>query len=85
MYGGSVSLLVGLSAGLLATIIGVIWGATAGYLGGWIDSAMMRIVDAGIAIPALFILLVISAISTPHVPGLVLILGLVCLVGARPA
>jgi peptide/nickel transport system permease protein len=77
MSGGSVSLLVGLSAGMLATVIGVIWGATAGYLGGWIDSAMMRIVDAGIAIPALFILLVVSAISTPHVPGLVVILGLV--------
>jgi len=77
MYGGSVSLVVGLSAGLLATIVGMIWGATAGYLGGWMDSAMMRIVDAGIAIPALFILLVISAISTPHVPGLIVILGLV--------
>jgi peptide/nickel transport system permease protein len=77
MYGGSVSLSVGLSAGLLATVIGVLWGATAGYLGGWIDGAMMRIVDAGIAIPALFILLVISAISTPHVPGLIVILGLV--------
>lgn len=77
MYGGSVSLIVGLSAGLLATIIGVIWGATAGYLGGWVDSAMMRVVDAGIAIPALFILLVISAISTPDVWALVVILGVV--------
>ncbi|MET0475552.1 MAG: ABC transporter permease [Mycobacterium sp.] len=77
MYGGSVSLLVGLAAGVLATVIGVSWGATAGYLGGWIDSAMMRVVDAGIAIPALFILLVISAISTPHVPGLIVILGLI--------
>jgi peptide/nickel transport system permease protein len=38
---------------------------------------MMRVVDAGIAIPALFILLVISAITTPGVWGLVVILGLV--------
>ncbi|MDI5962293.1 ABC transporter permease [Streptomyces sp. SL13] len=77
MFGGKVSLLVGLAAGLLATVIGTLWGAAAGYAGGWIDAAMMRVVDAGIAIPALFILLVVSAISTPGVFGLVVILGLV--------
>ena len=77
MYGGKVSLVVGLCAGLLATLIGTLWGSIAGYAGGWIDAVMMRVVDAGIAIPALFILLVVSAITTPGVPGLVLILGLV--------
>lgn len=77
MYGGKISLLVGLAAGVLATVIGTLWGAVAGYAGGWVDAVMMRIVDAGIAIPALFILLVISAISTPGTWGLVLILGLV--------
>ncbi len=79
MYGGTVSLLVGIAAGILATAIGMVWGSTAGYLGGWVDTVMMRIVDAGIAIPALFILLVISAIATPHVLGLIVILGLVSL------
>lgn len=77
MYGGKVSLIVGLAAGLLATVIGTLWGAIAGYAGGWVDAVMMRVVDAGIAIPALFILLVISAISTPTLSGLILILGLV--------
>jgi len=77
MYGGTVSLTVGIAAGLLAIVIGMVWGAVAGYLGGWIETVMMRVVDAGIAIPALFILLVISAISTPHVPGLIVILGFV--------
>jgi peptide/nickel transport system permease protein len=77
MFGGKVSLLVGLASGVLATVIGTLWGATAGYAGGWIDAAMMRLVDAGIAIPALFILLVISAISTPSVPGLIVIIGLI--------
>ncbi|WP_082473875.1 ABC transporter permease [Curtobacterium sp. Leaf261] len=77
MYGGKVSLLVGLAAGLLATVIGTLWGAVAGYAGGWVDAVMMRVVDAGIAIPALFILLVISAISTPDVLGLIVILGFV--------
>lgn len=77
MYGGKVSLLVGIAAGLLATVVGTLWGSVAGYVGGWVDAAMMRVVDAGIAIPALFILLVISAITTPGVWGLVVILGLV--------
>jgi peptide/nickel transport system permease protein len=77
MSGGRISLLVGLAAGLLATVIGTLWGAAAGYAGGWIDAAMMRVVDAGIAIPALFILLVVSAIATPGVPGLIVLLGLV--------
>ncbi|GHE62360.1 MULTISPECIES: ABC transporter permease [Streptomyces] len=77
MYGGKVSLVVGLAAGVLATVIGTLWGATAGYAGGWIDAVMMRVVDAGIAIPALFILLVVSAITTPGLAGMILILGLV--------
>lgn len=77
MFGGKVSLLVGLAAGVLATVIGTLWGAAAGYAGGWVDAVMMRVVDAGIAIPALFILLVVSAIATPGVPGLIVILGLV--------
>jgi peptide/nickel transport system permease protein len=77
MYGGKVSLMVGIAAGLLATVVGTLWGSVAGYVGGWVDAVMMRIVDAGIAIPALFILLVISAITTPGVWGLIVILGLV--------
>jgi len=77
MYGGRISMLVGLAAGLLATLIGTLWGAAAGYMGGWVDALMMRVVDAGIAIPALFILLVISAITTPTTLGLIIILGCV--------
>jgi peptide/nickel transport system permease protein len=77
MYGGKVSLMVGIAAGVLATVVGTLWGSVAGYLGGWVDTVMMRVVDAGIAIPALFILLVISAITTPGVAGLIVILGLV--------
>ncbi|MFD4943754.1 ABC transporter permease [Streptomyces sp. NPDC058239] len=77
MYGGKVSLIVGLAAGILATVIGTMWGAVAGYAGGWVDAFMMRIVDAGIAIPALFILLVVSAITTPGLTGLIVILGFV--------
>ncbi|MDR6573181.1 peptide/nickel transport system permease protein [Curtobacterium sp. 320] len=77
MFGGKVSLMVGIAAGVLATVVGTLWGSIAGYVGGWVDAVMMRVVDAGIAIPALFILLVISAITTPGVWGLIVILGFV--------
>jgi peptide/nickel transport system permease protein len=77
MFGGKVSLMVGIAAGVLATVVGTLWGSVAGYVGGWVDAVMMRVVDAGIAIPALFILLVISAITTPGVGGLIVILGFV--------
>lgn len=84
MFGGKNSLEIGLAAGVMATWIGTLWGAAAGYLGGWLDGLMMRIVDAGIAIPALFLLLVVATMVTPTVPLLIVIIGLVSwLVPAR--
>ena len=46
MVAGQISLEVGIAAALLATVVGVLWGATAGYLGGVLDAMMMRVVDA---------------------------------------
>ncbi len=84
MIAGRTSILVGLAAGVLATILGTLWGSVAGYLGGWVDATMMRIVDAGIAIPGIFLLLVISAIVRPSEWMMVLIIGAVSwLVPAR--
>ncbi|WP_113719050.1 ABC transporter permease [Arthrobacter dokdonensis] len=75
MVGGQVSLVIGLAAGILATLIGSIWGSIAGYAGGWVDAVMMRIVDSGIAIPALFILLVISAITAPNSVTMIVVIA----------
>ncbi|MGI5466546.1 ABC transporter permease [Streptomyces sp. CA-132043] len=75
MYGGRTSLEVGLAAGLLATLFGTVYGAVAGYFGGWLDAAMMRITDAALAIPALFLLVVVAAIVTPSKPVLILIIA----------
>lgn len=84
MVAGRTSLLVGLLAGVLATVIGTLWGAIAGYVGGVVDSIMMRIVDAGIAIPAIFLLLVLSTIVRPSEWMMILVIGLVSwLVPAR--
>jgi len=84
MKGGQTSLIVGLAAGLLATLIGTIWGSVAGYVGGAVDTVMMRVVDAGIALPATFLLLILSAIAHPSLPLMILVIGLVSwLVPAR--
>jgi peptide/nickel transport system permease protein len=84
MIAGQTSLIIGVLAGLIATAIGAIWGALAGYLGGWVDTVLMRIVDTGIAIPALFLLLVAATLVTPTVGILAVIIGCVSwLVPAR--
>lgn len=54
LYGGRVSLLVGLVATGVSLVIGVAWGATAGTLGGAVDNVMMRIVDVLYALPFVF-------------------------------
>ncbi|HET9427151.1 MAG TPA: ABC transporter permease subunit [Allosphingosinicella sp.] len=62
MEGGRISLLVGLIATVVALLIGVIYGATAGYVGGRTDSVMMRIVDLLYAIPfTIFVILLMVA------------------------
>ncbi len=77
MEGGQSSLEVGFAAALLASIIGTLWGAIAGYLGGWIDALMMRVVDSAFAIPPLLLLLLLGTIFTPSVIELIIVLGLV--------
>ncbi|MFH2000510.1 MAG: ABC transporter permease [Planctomycetota bacterium] len=61
LWGGRVSLWVGLIAALISLIVGIGWGATAGYAGGTVDQVMMRIVDILYSIP--FVVVVIYMIS----------------------
>ncbi|MBC7769417.1 MAG: ABC transporter permease subunit [Phycisphaerales bacterium] len=66
IFGLRISLLVGLAATLVALTIGVTWGAVAGFLGGWVDDLMMRIVDVLYAIPFVFFVIVLmTVINTP--------------------
>lgn len=59
MQGGRISLMVGIISTLVSLIVGVSYGAFAGYLGGKIDNAMMRIVDAIYSIPYILIVIVL--------------------------
>jgi peptide/nickel transport system permease protein len=77
MIAGQISLEVGMAAAVIATVVGVLWGAVAGYFGGVLDAVMMRIVDAALSIPVLFLLLVVVSLVTPTEPILILVIALV--------
>jgi oligopeptide transport system permease protein len=61
-WGGRVSLLVGLLATLVSGLIGVAWGVTAGWIGGRVDSLLMRTVDVLYAVPFLFLVILLVGV-----------------------
>jgi peptide/nickel transport system permease protein len=75
VYGGRVSLVVGLASALIAASAGTAIGATAGYYGGIVDSVLMRTTDVALSIPALPLVLLISGLIRPSVPLLVMLIG----------
>src|ERR1700685_1133604 len=76
MVGGQISLEVGLAAAILATVLGTLWGAVAGYFGGVVDTVMMRLVDAMLAIPTLFLALVVVSMFPPTKIELIFVIAL---------
>jgi peptide/nickel transport system permease protein len=62
LYGGQLSLLIGVGAAVISVLIGILVGAVSGYYGGWVDSTLMRFVDLMLAFPSIFLLLIIAAI-----------------------
>ena len=84
MVGGQTSLLVGFAAAAIATVIGTLYGAISGFFAGIVDTIMMRVVDALLSIPILFLLLYLVTIVQPSVGVLIFVLGLTAwLVPAR--
>lgn len=62
---GQISLLVGFSAMLMSTVLGTMIGVVAGYVGGRIGAALMRVVDAFLSYPSIFLLLALAAFVSP--------------------
>jgi peptide/nickel transport system permease protein len=81
MVAGQSSLEVGLAAGLTAALFGTLYGAVAAVAGGVVDAIMMRIVDALYSIPTLFLLILLSAIFSPNLPLLIVVLAFVSWLG----
>lgn len=75
LYGGRVSLLVAFSAVMLALSIGVICGAVAGYHGGWIDDAFVRLTEALQCFPRLILIITLVALFGPSFLNLILVIG----------
>jgi oligopeptide transport system permease protein len=62
LIGGRISLMVGILATICSVVVGIVWGATAGFLGGKVDCVLMRIVDMMYAIPYLLIAILLVTI-----------------------
>jgi ABC-type dipeptide/oligopeptide/nickel transport system permease subunit len=75
MNGGQAALEVGFFAAAIAITIGALWGAVSGLLGGVVDAALMRVVDVFLAIPFLFIVLIVAVRYGASVLSLSLIIG----------
>ena len=81
LYGGRISLLVGLVAVGISTIIGIILGAISGYYRGWIDTLIMRLVDVMLSIPSFFLILAVIAFLTPSIINVMIVIGLTSWMG----
>jgi len=76
LYGGRVSLAVGVLAMAVAITLGTLIGGVAGYYGRWLDTILMRFVDMMFAFPSLFLLIIVSSLFRGmSVPAIILALG----------
>ena len=75
VYGGRISLLVGVLAMLASTLIGTCVGIVSGYFGGWIDSLLMRFVDILSSIPWLVLVIVLSVLLKPGLVTIIFVIG----------
>ena len=76
LYGARVSLAVGFVSVGIATIIGILLGAAAGYHGGLVDAAIMRVVDLMLVFPRFFLLLAVLAFLKPSIWTIMVVIGL---------
>jgi peptide/nickel transport system permease protein len=77
IFGARVSLLVGVTGTAVAGGIGLVLGILAGYVGGWVDQAVMRLTDAWLALPFLMFAIFLAALLGAGVLNIVIVFGLV--------
>jgi oligopeptide transport system permease protein len=77
MQGGRISLAVGLAASAISLLLGVTWGAVAGYRGGQLDELMMRTVDVLYALPFMFLVILLTVLFGRNVLLIFLAIGAV--------
>lgn len=73
IYGGQISLFIGILSVAVALILGIAIGGVAGLLGGWVDSVLMRFTEAVLSIPSLFLLIILGKLFGDQIPTLKLL------------
>jgi len=81
LFGARISLLVGIVAVGIATVIGILLGAIAGFYRGWVDTVIMRLVDVMLSIPTFFLILAVIAFLTPSIWNIMIVIGLTSWMG----
>ena len=76
LYGGRVSLVVGLFSVCISTTVGTLYGTVSGYIGGRVDIYMMRLIDIVVSVPGFLLIVVINTFFTPSILTLVLVIGM---------
>jgi len=77
MYAGQISLLVGFAAAAIASVFGALYGAISGFFGSWLDPVLMRIVDAFLSIPVLFLAIVLATVFRPSLTVFIFVIAFV--------
>jgi peptide/nickel transport system permease protein len=75
MVAGQTSLEVGVAAAIVAVLFGTLYGALAGFVGGSVDSFMMRIVDAGLSLPYIMVIIILSVVLQPSTVTMIFIIA----------
>ena len=84
LYGGRISLLVGVAVALISGVVGTAVGLVAGYCRGWVDSALMRLTDTMLALPSLMVVIMAARLLGDGVLDVVIVLaGVTWMVPAR--
>lgn len=81
LYGARISLMVGFVAVGIATLIGIVLGAIAGFYRGWVDTVIMRTVDVMLSIPTFFLILAVIAFLSPSIWNIMIVIGLTSWMG----
>lgn len=75
MYGGEYSLSLGMLAGFITIVVGTVYGMVSGFFGGIVDTLMMRLLDALLSIPLLFLLITLISVFNRSTIFLIMIIG----------
>jgi len=81
IYSSRISLLIGFVAVGIATLIGIMVGAVAGYYGRWVDGTLMRFVDLMLCFPTIFLILAVIAILEPSIWNIMIVIGVTSWMG----